>query len=90
MRRIGRIDPDADLYVQKALAALWTQVCARVPDLAGSRATWDGWSVSVRPAAKAKIPPDRADALEEAAEDALRALGLGEVSVYLEIAGGKK
>lgn len=84
MRRIGRIDPDADLYVQKALAALWPQVCARVPDLAGSRATWDGWSVSVRLPTKAKIAPGRAEALEEAAEDALRALGLGEVAVYLE------
>lgn len=82
MRRSGRADPDADLYVRKALAALWPEVCRRVPDLAGSQAAWDGWNVSVRP--RTKIPPERVDALEETAEAALRVLGLGEVAVYLE------
>ncbi len=80
----GRIDPEADIYVRQALAALWPDVTRRVPDLAGSRAEWDGWSVSVRLAAK--IPPERVDALEETAEAWLRWLGLGDVAVY--VAGG--
>ena len=81
-RRSAIVAPEADDYVRRALAALWPQVGRRIPDLAGSRAEWDGWAVSVHP--KRKIPPEREAALEEAAEQALEDLGLGEVRVYLE------
>jgi len=75
------VAPEADTYVRRALAALWPEVCRRIPDLAESRAEWDGWAVSVRP--KRTIPPEREAALEEAAERVLSDLGLGEVRVYL-------
>jgi len=81
-RRSAIVAPEADDYVRRALAALWPQVGRRIPDLAESRAEWDGWAVSVHP--KRKIPPEREAALEEAAEQALEDLGLGEVRVYLE------